>query len=67
MITNKKNEPVLQVCIVFRVKTVQLLILVNRVVQFTKRGIRNGNMNNALFVHMLENNHIIDWDGFDMI
>ena len=32
-----------------------------------KRAIRNGDMNNALFVHMLENNHIIDWDGLDMI
>ena len=32
-----------------------------------KRDIRNGNRNNALFVHLSERNHSIDWENAKVI
>ena len=32
-----------------------------------KRAVRNGDQNNAVFVHMSENNHAVDWDNSKLI
>ena len=32
-----------------------------------KRAVRNGDLNNAVFVHMSENNHAIDWENSKLI